>query len=71
MQSSLSRAGAALLLASLGAACGGSGSPGSIEDAPTDGGNAADGGNKTDGGTTSPQAVNLGTASDYVILAKA
>ena len=95
MQSSLSRAGAALLLASLGAACGGSGSAGSIEDAPTDGGNAADGGNKTDGGTTadsgntadggntgdggnktdggttSPQAVNLGTAGDYVILAKA
>jgi len=37
----------------------------------TDSGSTTDGGNTSDGGTTSPQAVNLGTAGDYVILAKA
>jgi hypothetical protein len=100
MQSTLSKAGAALLLASLGAACGGSdtettaeGGPstdgqstadagrategGSATDdasttdgeSPADGGQTTDGGRTTDGGTTSGQ-VNLGTAGDYVILAK-
>jgi hypothetical protein len=90
VRANLPRPGAALLLASLGAACGASegasssdggsdtdrgntvegGSSGDGGNA-TDGGSSTDGGNATDGGNTgSTQAVDLGTAGSYVILAK-
>ncbi len=91
-KSSLSKAGCAFLLVSLGAGCGTSNGGadggdggntadggnttdgGNTADAGTDGGNTADAG--TDGGTDSgnnlsPLAVNLGTAANYVLLAKA
>lgn len=85
MKSRLARAGAACLLASLGAACGddddrASGSPngGAAVDggSAAEGGSALDGGSKTDGpsrdvGTPqAPFAVNLGTAARYAVLAK-
>jgi hypothetical protein len=74
VKSNLSKALAAFLLVSLGAACsnssgtsdrdGGGGGSG-------DGGSSGDGGNSGEGGgTPSTAAVNLGTAGDYVILAK-
>jgi hypothetical protein len=102
-RSTLSKAGTAFLLVSLGAACGSSNEVASTDGGPTDGaqptdgshadgastadggtttdgGNAADGPNTTDGETMAdganttdggnPLPVNLGTAGNYVILAK-
>jgi hypothetical protein len=73
VKSNLSKALAAFLFVSLGAACSNSSgtSEGDGGGGSGDSGSSGDGGNSGEGGgTPSTAAVNLGTAGDYVILAK-